>query len=127
MLARFAPLVSRITPLSSPLLCPPHLTLQSRPFASQKHKRIVKMATGYKGRGKNVFSVAIERVEKALQHAYIGRKLKKRNMRTAWIESLNAGTRQYGVRYSAFINGLNNSGVQVRKCTTSISATRPSF
>ena len=124
MLSSFA---SRLTPLSSRAsraspalrsLLPPSpfpLPLQTRTFASKKHKRIVKAAKGYKGRANKIFSVAIQRVEKALQHAYIGRKLKKRNFRRSWIESINAGVRQYGLRYSEFLGNMKGSGLVLNR------------
>ena len=77
-----------------------------RSMASQKHKRIIKMAKGYRGRAKNTFRAAIRRVEKGLQYAYRDRKMKKRNFRKLWIERINAGVRQHGMSYSRFINGM---------------------
>ena len=71
--------------------------LASRSFASQKHKKLIKMAKGYRGRGKNVYSVALQRVQKALQYAYRDRRVKKREVRKTWIERLNAATRQHGL------------------------------
>jgi large subunit ribosomal protein L20 len=82
---------------------------------STKHKATLRMAKGYKGRGSKVFSVAIERVEKALQHAYIGRKLKKRNYRRSWITNLNAAARQYDLPYSVFMNKMNASGMLLNR------------
>merc|ERR1719354_1164155 len=80
---------------------------QKRTFASKRHKRVIKMAKGYRGRANRTFRAAIRRVEKGLQYAYRDRKVKKRNMRKLWIERINAGVRQHGLRYSAFVNLLN--------------------
>ena len=53
-----------------------------------KHKKVIKLAKGFRGRAKNVYSVAVNRVEKALQYAYVGRKLKKRTFRQLWIQQV---------------------------------------
>lgn len=55
---------------------------------SDKHKAVIKMAKGFRGRAKNCFELAANRVEKSLQHAYVGRKLKKRDFRTLWIQQV---------------------------------------
>lgn len=60
--------------------------------------KILKLAKGFRGRGKNCIRVARERVEKSLQYAFRDRKAKKRDMRSLWIQRINAGARQYGVR-----------------------------
>ena len=83
-------------------------TIQKRTMATKKHKRIIKMAKGYRGRAKNTFRAAIRRVEKGLQYAYRDRKVKKRNFRKLWIEKVNAGVRQHGMSYSRFINAMAN-------------------
>ena len=62
----------------------------------QKSK-ILKLAKGFRGRSKNCIRLAKERVEKALQYAYRDRRQKKRDMRSLWIQRINAGTRQHGV------------------------------
>lgn len=68
-----------------------------------RRKKILKMAKGYYGRRKNVWTVAKNAVEKALNYSYIGRKQKKRNFRALWIQRINAGSRQYGMPYSVFM------------------------
>ncbi|KAJ8443019.1 hypothetical protein Cgig2_028242 [Carnegiea gigantea] len=60
-------------------------------------KKIFKLAKGFRGRAKNCIRIARERVEKALQYSYRDRRNKKRDMRSLWIERINAGTRQHGV------------------------------
>ena len=91
-----------------------------------RHRKIIKMAKGYRGRSKNCFRVAIERVEKALQYAYRDRRVKKRNFRALWIQRINAGTRQYGLPYSRFINGLKKAGIELdRKVLSDIAITQP--
>ena len=78
-----------------------------------KHKKIVKLAKGYRGRSKNCFCVAIEKVEKALQYAYRDRKARKRDFRSLWIQRINAAVRQYGLKYSEFINALKKLGISI--------------
>ena len=58
-----------------------------------RHKKIIKMAKGYRGRSKNCFRIALQRVEKALQYAYRDRRNKKRDFRGLWIQRINAGAR----------------------------------
>lgn len=62
------------------------------------NQKILQLAKGFRGRSKNCIRAARERVEKALQYAYRDRRNKKRDMRGLWIQRINAGTRQHGVR-----------------------------
>lgn len=62
-------------------------------------KEILKLAKGFRGRAKNCIRIARERVEKALQYSYRDRRNKKRDMRSLWIQRINAGTRQHGVSF----------------------------
>ena len=71
--------------------------------ARAKHKKIIKLAKGYRGRSKNVFRIAIEKVEKGLQYAYRDRRTKKRNFRGLWIQRINAGVREHGMSYSCLL------------------------
>ncbi len=80
-----------------------------------RRKKILNMAKGYFGRRKNVWTVAKNAVEKAMGYAYIGRKHKKRNFRALWIQRINAGTRQHGMSYSAFMGKLNTSGIELNR------------
>ena len=91
-----------------------------------RHKKIIKLARGYRGRNKNVFRVAVERVEKGLQYAYRDRRTKKRNFRSLWIQRINAGARQHGLTYSQFINGLIRAGIELdRKVLADIAVHEP--
>jgi len=72
-----------------------------------KKKNLMKLAKGYYGRRKNVWTVAKNAIEKGLLYAYSGRKQKKRNYRSLWIVRINAGARQHGMSYSHFM-GLDN-------------------
>jgi len=64
-----------------------------------RRKKVIKLAKGYFGRRKNVWTVAKNAVEKGLVYAYRDRKVKKRNFRALWIQRINAGSRQYGMSY----------------------------
>ena len=81
--------------------------------ARKSHKKVMKQAKGYFSRRKNIFRVAVQAVEKAEQYAYIGRRQKKRNFRALWIQRINAGTRELGLTYGRFINGLDKAGIEV--------------
>jgi large subunit ribosomal protein L20 len=78
-----------------------------------RRKKILKLAKGYFGRRKNVWTVAKNAVEKGLVYAYIGRKQKKRSYRRLWIVRINAGSRQYGMSYSVFMNKLKTAGIEL--------------
>jgi large subunit ribosomal protein L20 len=77
----------------------------------KRHKKILKLAKGYRGRAKNCFRVAIEKVEKALQYAYRDRRTRKRDFRKLWIQRINAAVREEGMTYSKFINAVNKAGI----------------
>ncbi|GGH28508.1 50S ribosomal protein L20 [compost metagenome] len=80
-----------------------------------RRKKVLKLAKGYFGRRKNVWTVAKNAVDRALAYAYEGRKQKKRNFRALWIQRINAGTRQHGLSYSAFIGKLNAKGIELNR------------
>jgi len=91
-----------------------------------RHKEIVKLAKGYRGRSSTNFRIAIEKVEKGLRYAYRDRKTKKRVFRALWIQRINAGVREHGMTYARFINGLKRSGIELdRKQLADIAATEP--
>jgi large subunit ribosomal protein L20 len=91
-----------------------------------RHKKILKMAKGYRGRAKNCFRVAIEKVEKALQYAYRDRKTKKRDFRALWIQRINAATRTHGLVYSKFIAGLKAAHIDLdRKVLSDLAIREP--
>jgi large subunit ribosomal protein L20 len=92
--------------------------------AHARHKKVLGMAKGYRGRAKNAFRVAIEKVEKALRYAYRDRRTRKRNFRALWIQRINAGAREHGLTYSQFMNGLAKAGVEVDRKVLSDLATR---
>ncbi len=91
-----------------------------------RHKKVIKQAKGYQGRGNNAFRVAIERVEKGLQYAYRDRRVRKRTFRALWIQRINAGVREHGMTYSQFMNGLNRAGVELdRKVLSDLAVREP--
>jgi large subunit ribosomal protein L20 len=81
--------------------------------ARRSHKKIMARAKGYFSRRKNVFRVAVQAVEKAEQYQYRDRRTKKRNFRALWIQRINAGSRELGLTYGRFINGLSRAGIEV--------------
>ena len=78
-------------------------------------KNLMKLAKGYFGRRKNVWTVAKNAVEKGLLYAYSGRKQKKRNFRSLWITRINAGARLHGMSYSKFMGEVNKSGIELNR------------
>jgi len=80
-----------------------------------RRKKIIKQAKGYFGRRKNVYTVAKNAVEKALQYAYRDRRNKKRSFRSLWIQRINAGVRQYGMSYSEFIGKINAKDIKINR------------
>ncbi|ARN85249.1 50S ribosomal protein L20 [Candidatus Nucleicultrix amoebiphila] len=92
-----------------------------------RHKKILKLASGYRGRANNCFRIAIEKVEKALRYAYRDRRARKRDFRKLWIQRINAATREHGMTYSQFINGIQKAGIEVdRKVLADIAVREPS-
>lgn len=76
-----------------------------------RRKKVLKRAKGNWGRRKNVFTVAVNTVEKGYSHAYTGRKVKKRDFRALWIQRINAATRANGMSYSVFMNKLKTANI----------------
>jgi large subunit ribosomal protein L20 len=91
-----------------------------------KHKKIILHAKGYMGRGKNCYRTAVARVQRAWRHAYVGRKLRKRDMRQTWQVQINAGSRLLGVPYSRLVHCLPLSGILLdRKILADLARTEP--
>jgi len=91
-----------------------------------RHKKVLKAAKGYRGRNKNVYKVALEKVEKGLQYAYRDRRVRKRTFRALWIQRINAGAREHGLTYSEFMNGMKRAGIELdRKVLADMAATDP--
>ena len=80
-----------------------------------RRKKILKLAKGYFGRRKNVWTVAKNAVEKGLVYSYRDRKAKKRDFRALWIQRINAGVRAHGLSYSQFIGKLHTAGIELNR------------
>lgn len=80
-----------------------------------KRKRIMKLAKGFFGRKKNVWTVAKNAIEKGLVYAYRDRKQKKREFRAVWIQRINAGARIHGLSYSQLMGMLKKGGVSLNR------------
>ncbi len=81
--------------------------------ARARHKKILVLAKGFRGRRKNVFRIAKEAVMRAGQYAYRDRRTKKRVFRHLWIARINAATRSHGVTYSKFMAGLKKAAIDI--------------
>ena len=94
--------------------------------AHARHRKIIKKAKGYYGRRKNTFRIANQAVEKAGQYAYRDRRTRKRNFRALWIQRINAATRELGMTYGRFIDGLSKAGIEVdRKVLSDLAIHEP--
>ncbi|MBV8936053.1 MAG: 50S ribosomal protein L20 [Alphaproteobacteria bacterium] len=89
-----------------------------------RHKKVLALAKGYRGRGSTAYRVAIEKVEKALRYAYRDRRNRKRDFRGLWIQRINAGARQHGLTYSQFMHGIKLAGIDLDRKVLSDIATR---
>src|ERR1700722_5244329 len=93
---------------------------------SARHKKVLKLAKGYRGRAKNCYRVAIEKVEKGLRYAYRDRRRKKRDFRSLWIQRINAAAREHGLVYSQFMNGIKLAGIELyRKVLADLAIAEP--
>ena len=91
-----------------------------------RRKRVFKQAKGFYGRRKNTVTSANAAVDRSMQHAYVGRKLRKRNFRALWIQRINAAVREHGLTYSRFISGLLAAGIEVdRKVLADLAVHEP--
>jgi len=79
--------------------------------AKKKRRKILKLAKGFFGARKRIYTLATESVEKALKYAYRDRKTRKRNFRQLWIARINAAVRSEGMTYSRFMDGIKKAGI----------------
>ena len=94
--------------------------------AHARHKKVLELAKGYRGRNSTVYRVALEKVEKALRYAYRDRRNKKRDFRGLWIQRINAGVREHGMTYSQFIAGIKRAGIEIdRKVLSDLAIREP--
>jgi len=83
--------------------------------ARKKHKKILKMAKGYRGGRSKLYKTAKESVQKALLYSYRDRRRKKRDFRRLWIVRINAAVREYGVSYSKFMSGIKKANIRISR------------
>ncbi len=91
-----------------------------------RRKRVLKQTKGFYGARKNTITNANAAADRAMQYAYIGRKLRKRNFRALWIQRINAAVREHGLTYSRFISGLARAGIEIdRKVLADLAVREP--
>ena len=94
--------------------------------AHARHKKVLELARGYRGRGSTAYRIAIEKVEKGLRYAYRDRRNRKRDFRGLWIQRINAGAREHGLTYSQFMHGVKLAGLElVRKVLSDLAIREP--
>lgn len=92
-----------------------------------KHKKIIKLAKGYRGRRKSVFKLAKQAVYKAGQYSYRDRRVKKREFRSLWIIRINAALSKFDINYSQFVNMLAQRHIELnRKTLANLARNEPS-
>src|SRR5438309_9021714 len=94
--------------------------------AHARHKKVLELAKGYRGRNSSAYRIALEKVEKALRYAYRDRRNKKRDFRGLWIQRINAACRAHGMPYSHFIAGIKAANIDIdRKVMAAIAFDDP--
>ncbi len=88
-----------------------------------RHKKLLAQAKGYFGRNARCFRIAKRVVEKGLQYAYRDRRNKKREIRSLWIQRINAGAREIGMTYSTFMHEVKNQNIELNRKLLAIMAT----
>lgn len=92
----------------------------------RRHKKVIDQTKGFRGRAKSCFRIAIRRLQKSWEYSYIGRKVKKRDYRSLWIQRINAAVRAQGLKYSTFINGLKRLQIELdRKILSDLALNNP--
>ena len=92
----------------------------------KKHKKILKLAKGFRGAESKQYRTANQAVMRSMQNAYIGRKRRKRDFRRLWIARISAAAKMNGMNYSTFINGLKKAGIDLnRKMLSEIAIADP--
>jgi large subunit ribosomal protein L20 len=99
---------------------------KNRVASKARRKKVLKLAKGYFGTRKSNIETARNAVDKALAYAYVGRKQKKRDYRSLWIERINAAARLEGLSYSKFMNGIKEKGITLnRKALADLAMNHP--
>ena len=87
----------------------------NRVASRARRKKVMKLAKGYFGRRKNVWTVAKNAVEKAMVYSYRDRRNKKRTFRRLWLTRINAGARMHGMSYSQFMGAVKKNGIELNR------------
>src|ERR671929_812473 len=91
-----------------------------------RHKKVLELAKGYRGRNSSAYRIALEKVERALRYAYRARRNKKRDFRGLWIQRINAAAREHGLTYSQFMHGAKLAGLELdRKVLSDLAIREP--
>ena len=91
-----------------------------------RHKKVLDLAKGYRGRASTAYRIALEKVEKGLRYAYRDRRNKKRDFRGLWIQRINAAVREHGLTYSQFMHGVKLAGLELdRKVLSDLAIREP--
>ena len=92
----------------------------------KRHKKILKLAKGYRGAKSKLYRIANQAVMKSLSYSYVGRKLKKRDFRSLWITRISAACKMNDINYSRFMNGLKKADITLnRKMLSEIAISDP--
>ena len=92
----------------------------------KKHKKILKLAKGFRGAESKQYRTANQAVMRSMQNAYIGRKRRKRDFRRLWIARISAAAKMNGMNYSTFMNGIKKAGIEMnRKMLSEIAIADP--
>lgn len=89
------------------------MTCNKSSSSKSRHKKVFKLAKGYRGRSKNCFTIAVQKVEKGLQYAYRDRRNRKRDLRGLWIQRINAAVRLHGMNYSQLVGRLKKANIEI--------------
>ena len=81
----------------------------------KKHKKILKLAKGFRGAESKQYRIANQAVMRSMQNAYVGRKRKKRDFRRLWIARISAAAKMNGMNYSTLMNGLKKAGIEMTR------------
>src|SRR5271163_3930794 len=91
-----------------------------------RHKKVLDLAKGYRGRNSTAYRIALEKVEKALRYAYRDRRNRKRDFRGLWIQRINAAVREHDMIYSQFMGALKKAGIEIdRKVLSDLAVRNP--
>ncbi|HPC56454.1 MAG TPA: 50S ribosomal protein L20 [Caldisericia bacterium] len=89
--------------------------IKGGPYTRRRRKKTLRLAKGFKGAASIRYRVARESVEHSLHYSYVGRRLKKRDMRSLWITRINAALKEFGISYSRFIHGLKKGSILINR------------